>query len=175
MLTGHVAVAMGAHGVARSLPLWLLILAAQLPDWADAALCAAGTRSAVPGMYSHSVAATAILALAAAVIAMGISRDARGSAVVAVVVLLHTVGDYVTGLKPTWPRGPVIGLNLYSVPAMDFVFEAAVLTTGWMVYQLSFPAEQRYSRRLILVLAALLAAQAASDIVLALSPGMKKC
>ena len=175
MLTGHVAVAMGAHGITRSLPLWLLIFAAQLPDWADAALCSAGKRSAVAGMYSHSLASTAILALAAVIIAIWMSRDARDSAIVGVVVLLHTVGDYVTGLKPTWPGGPVIGLNLYSLPAMDFVFEAGVLTFGWMVYQLSFPVEQRYSRRLIVVLAALLAAQAASDIVLALSPGIKKC
>lgn len=175
MLTGHIAVAMGAHGIRRSLPLWALILAAQLPDWADATLCTAGIRSETPGMYSHSVAATLLLALAAAAIALIFSRDARPAAVIAIVVGLHTLGDYVTGLKPSWPGGPMIGLNLYGRPAFDFVFEAAVLLLGWTTWQLSFPEERRYNRRLVLVLLALLAIQAASDIVLALSPGMKKC
>lgn len=175
MLTGHIAVAMGAHGLRRSLPLWVLILAAQLPDWADAALCTAGIRSPTPGMYSHSIAATVLLALAAAAIALIFVRDARSAAVIAIAVGLHTLGDYVTGLKPTWPGGPMIGLNLYGRPALDFVFEAAVLLIGWTVWQLSFPEERRCTRRLMLVLLALLAIQAASDIVLALSPGMRKC
>jgi hypothetical protein len=175
MLTGHIAVAMGAHGLRRSLPLWALILAAQLPDWTDAALCSAGIRSQTPGMYSHSVAATVLLALAAATIAMLVTRDARGATVIAIVVGLHTVGDYVTGLKPTWPGGPIIGLDLYGRPALDFAFEALILFFGWVAWQLSFPGERRYSRRLVFVLLALLAIQAASDIVLALSPGMKKC
>ena len=175
MLTGHVAVAMGAHGLRRSLPLWLLILAAQLPDWTDASLCIAGVRSEIPGMYSHSVAATVLLALFAAITAMILIRDARGAALIALVVVLHTVGDYATGLKPTWPGGPMVGLNLYSRPAFDFAFEAGVLVLGWAAYQISFPPGRRYSRRLVLMLLALLAVQAASDIVLALSPGMKKC
>lgn len=175
MLTGHVAVAMGAHGLRRSLPLWLLIPAAQLPDWADASLCIAGIRSETPGMYSHSIAATLLLALVAAAAAMLFARDARGAALIAMVVALHTLGDYATGLKPTWPGGPMVGLNLYARPGFDFALEAGVLLLGWTAYQRSLPVERRYSRRLVLMLVALLAIQAASDIVLALSPGMKKC
>lgn len=175
MLTGHIAVAMGAHGLRRSMPLWALIIAAQLPDWTDAVLCTAGIRSQATGMYSHSVAATVLLALAAGTMTMLAARDARSAALIAIVVGMHTAGDYVTGLKPTWPGGPTIGLDLYGRPALDFAFEAVVLLLGWIGWQLSFPDERRYSRRLVLVLIALLAIQAASDIVLSLSPGMKKC
>lgn len=69
----------------------------------------------------------------------------------------------------------MIGLQLYSRPLLDFALEAAVILGAWVLYQRSFPPERRYSRDTVLLLAALLIIQAAADIVLSLSPGLRKC
>jgi len=175
MLTGHVAVALGAHGLRSTVPLGLLLIASQLPDWADAALCIGGIRSSTPGLYSHAVLPVAVLAAIAAGAYFVWRRDAAGSVIVAAVVVTHVLGDYVTGLKPAWAGGPVIGLNLYGAPALDFVFEAAVLAAGWILYQRSFPAAKRYSRGVLMVLLSLLLIQAAADIAIFVSPDMSKC
>ena len=175
MLTGHVAVAMGTYGIRRTIPLWLLIIASQLPDWADASVCTLGISSSVPGQYSHSFAAAALLCAIGFAAAYLVSRDAAASLLVPLMVLTHLVGDYVTGYKPSWNGGPMIGLELYSRPALDFVFETVVLVTGWIIYQRSFPRERRYSRDLIAMLVVLIAIQAGGNIVMSLVPGMKKC
>lgn len=175
MLAGHIGVAIAALGIRRTLPLPLLILASQLPDWTDATLCMAGVRSAVPGMFSHSLPAVVLLAVATAVATFAITRDGPGSGLVALVVLSHLAGDYVTGFKPAWPGGPVLGLGLYEWPAMDFAFESIVITAGWFLYRRSFPAERRSSRQVVAVLVTLLAIQFAADVVFWLSPGIKKC
>lgn len=175
MLTGHVAVAIGAHGIRNAIPLWLLIVASQLPDWADVIACTSGMRPPVAGMYSHSFPATASLALLAALVATLMLRDRVSGLVVGVVVVMHTVGDYVTGIKPTVPGGPMIGLQLYSAPAVDFIFETAVITGCWLLYRLSFPPLRRSDRRLLILPATLIAIQAISDIVLALGPSLQKC
>jgi hypothetical protein len=41
------------------------------------------------------------------------------------VVLAHVPADWLTGLKALWLNGPVVGLNLYRWPAVDFVLELA--------------------------------------------------
>lgn len=175
MFAGHIGVAIGALGIRNTVPLWLLIVASQLPDWTDATLCLAGVRPIVPGILSHSIPAVLVLAAAAAVIAYALSRDSAGSGLVALVVASHYVGDYFTGVKPTWPGGPMIGLQLYRQPALDFLLEAAVIGLGWLLYRRSFPAEQRSSRGVIAVLVVLLMIQLAADIVFSISPVLKKC
>ncbi len=175
MLTGHVAIAMGAHGLRSSIPLWLLVLASQLPDWADAAFCTAGLRSGVPGAYSHGFLPIGVLAATAGIAWFGKSGSAAGSVVVAAVMITHALGDYVTGTKPTWPGGPMIGLQLYSKPMLDFLFESAVIAAGWLLYRRSFPPERRDSRPVLMLIVALILIQGAADIILAMSPGLKKC
>ncbi len=175
MLTGHVAIAMGAHGLRSSIPLWLLVLASQLPDWADAAFCTAGVRSAVPGAYSHGFVPIGVLAATAGIAWFVKSRSAAGSLIVAAVVITHALGDFVTGMKPTWPGGPMIGFQLYSKPMLDFLFESAVIAAGWLIYRRSFPSERRHSRYVLLLILTLLLIQGAADIILTMSPGLKKC
>ena len=175
MLAGHVGVAIGALGIRRTVPLWLLIIASQLPDWTDAILCSSGVRSAIPGMFSHSVGAVALMAVVAGIVAFAVSRDAAGSLLVAAVVIAHLLGDFLTGLKPTWPGGPLIGLELYKQPAYDFVVEAAIITAGWFLYRRSLEPAVRYSSRTRQLLFMLIAVQALADIALTLSPGMRKC
>lgn len=175
MVTGHIAVAMGAYGLRRTVPLWLLILASQAPDWADAIVCSSGLRPSVAGMYSHSIAATLVIALLAGIVAGGVSRDPAGAAIAGLVVVLHTAGDYLTGIKPTWPGGPLIGARLYSQPALDFLLEITVLMVCFAFYRKSFPAERRSDPRIYTLPAALILVQAVTDIVLALTPSIEKC
>jgi hypothetical protein len=172
---GHVGFALTAKGFRSSLPLWVLIIASQLPDWADATVCIAGFRSVTPGMYSHSFPAIAILTVLGVAVYLVATRDVIGSGFVAALVVSHALGDYVTGLKPTWQGGPMIGLRLYQHPQWDFVVEAIVILIGWLVYRASLPRERRSTHDVWSLLGVLLALQCLADIVFYLSPGLRKC
>ena len=175
MYAGHIGVALGAHGIRKAIPLWLLIIASQLPDWADAGLCLVNIRPAVPGLYSHSFPAVAILALIAALVYCMMLRDPAGMFIVATVVVSHALLDFLTGTKPTWIGGPVVGLGLYRHPVIDFAIEAMVLIAGWLIYRRSLPEDRRTSPPVLTLLGALLAIQAAADIFFSLAPGLRKC
>ena len=175
MYVGHVGIALGAHGLRRAAPLWFLILASQLPDWTDAAFCLAGIRPSVQGILSHSLPAVAILALVAAAAYAAMMRDPAGMLLVAAVVVSHAAGDYLTGIKPTWNGGPMIGLMLYRKPLIDFVLEAAVILGGWFLYRRSLEPERRAAEPVYTLLAALILIQAGADIVLSFAQGLRKC
>ncbi|MEO5590097.1 MAG: metal-dependent hydrolase [Gemmatimonadaceae bacterium] len=175
MYAGHVGIALGAHGLRRAVPLWLLIIASQLPDWTDAALCLSGIRPEVPGMYSHSLPAVLVLAAIASGAFFAFSRDWEGILLVAAVVLSHVLMDYVTGIKPLWPGGAMIGLQLYHAPAIDFVIETVVVIAGWFLYRPTLDQDRRSTAPVFTLLGALLAAQLAADIFMSLSPGLRKC
>src|SRR5215212_7565625 len=135
MYAGHIGFALGAHGIRKTVPVWLLVIASQLPDWTDAAFCLADVRPSVPGILSHSFPAIGVLALIAASAYALIKRDPAGILLVMAVVASHGLGDYFTGLKPTWSGGPMIGLELYKRPVIDFAIEAGVIVAGWTLYR----------------------------------------
>lgn len=175
MYAGHIGVALGAKGIRRTIPLWILVLASQLPDWSDATLCIAGVRPSVPGMLSHSLPAVAILAAVIALAFYARERDTAGAMIVLAVVLSHAAGDYLTGIKPTWPGGPMIGLELYRRPMADVALESVVIVAGWLLYRRSFPEDRRGTRAMTAIPVALMAVQLAADIVFMLKPGLTKC
>ena len=161
MIAGHFGVAMAARARWSRHPLLVLVIAAIFPDLIDfvtAALHTCGPN----GLYSHSLPA---IAIQSAILGTGVMiwrrSPAAGGMVVAMIVL-HLGADYITGLKVLWAGGPVVGLNLYSHPAWDFVLEALVTFGGWRLLRTS-PARDRWSAA-PMVLAMLLAAQAALDI-----------
>jgi len=175
MYAGHIGIALGAKGLRDSIPLWVLVLATQLPDWTDASLCLAGIRTSIPGMYSHSLPAVAGLMVISSLLYLAVYRDRVGAATVSIVVMTHMLGDYVTGHKPTWPGGPVVGLGMYGVPAVDFAIEALVIGAGWMIYRSSVTDSRRVSLPVNLLPAALIAFQLAAAIAFTISPGLRKC
>jgi hypothetical protein len=175
MYAGHVGVALGAHGIRKAIPLWLLIIASQLPDWTDAAFCLANVRPSPPGLLSHSIPAVAVLALLAALSYAILLRDTAGMLLVAVVVLSHAGGDYLTGLKPTWSGGPMIGLMLYRRPIIDFIIEGGVIVFGWLLYRRSLSPERRNGEPVFTLLATLLVIQGGADVFLSLVSGLRKC
>ncbi len=175
MYAGHVGIALGAKGIRRTVPLWVLVIASQLPDWTDAVTCLAGITNATPGMWSHSFPAIGILSVGAVVAYMAATRDVSGSAFVAAMVVSHALADYITGIKPTWSGGPMIGLQLYRHPAIDFAVEAVVIVVGWLLYQASFPREKRSSPGIFAMVGVLIALQLAVDIVFSMSKSLRKC
>lgn len=126
-------------------------------------------------MLTHSMPAVSILAAVLALAYYATSRDATGMALVAAVVASHAVGDYFTGIKPSWPGGPLIGFQLYKRPVVDFLLEAIVIVAGWLSYRRSFTPDRRSSRGVVLVLAALLIIQLGADIVFITTPRLRKC
>ena len=180
MYAGHIGVALAAKRAWPLVPLWLLVIASELPDWTDAGLCIAGVRTPVYGMMSHSIPAILVLAVTAATLVIVIERphpQVVRTAVVAValMVVLHMVADWLTGLKPTWAGGPMIGLELYRWPVADFLLEALVVILGWLAYRSTLPTRARASRSSSLLLASLVVLQLAADVSFALVPGLKKC
>ena len=127
MYGGHLGVALAGKGFRKTIPLWVLIVATQLPDWTDAAVCSAGVSSPPSEMLSHSIPAIAVLAAVIAALYYAAQRDAVSSMIVATMVVSHMLVDFLTGLKPTWPGGPRIGLQLYQRPVIDFALELSLI------------------------------------------------
>ncbi len=141
MFVGHVGIALALRRAPAAPPLWLLVVAAQLPDWGDALLELYGTRASDPAWGPHGWPLVAIGALGAGVVGTRLARSWRGGALAAVACLSHWCADYITGIKPTWPGGPVnVGLGWYGHPRREFVLESAVALVGILIWRGSLPA-----------------------------------
>ena len=175
MYGGHIGIALAGKGLRPAVPLWLLVLATQLPDWMDAAACSAGNGSPPSGILSHSLPAVAVLGGVLALLYYGVARNSAAAGIVGLVVVSHAFADYATGLKPTWPGGPWIGLELYQRPAIDLAIEAIVILIGWLVYRRSVSEDRRRSAPVTLMVITLLLLQLAASVSFALFPGIRKC
>lgn len=173
MYVGHAGVALGAKRFAPSVALALLVFVTYLPDWVDAALCVTGGyRNAQ--IFSHSIPAVIVLAVLAACTQLG-RNNLRAALVVAAVVISHVLLDYLTGIKPTWPGGPTIGLELYNHPILDLAAETAVIVIGWMLYRSSLAKEPGTLRWSTIMLSMLLLLQVGVDFAKLLLPSINKC
>src|SRR3954465_3683329 len=138
MYIGHVGAALAGKRARRSIGLLVLLVATYAPDWVDTGLCFAGAYNP-QGMLSHSMPAVALLAVVG-FFAYGIlTQDWRAAWVVAAVVVSHMLLDWITGSKPTWPGGPMIGLQLYERPSADFIAEGVVIAIGAVLYAKTLP------------------------------------
>jgi membrane-bound metal-dependent hydrolase YbcI (DUF457 family) len=170
---GHVGAALGGKRLAPAAAMGALVFAAYLPDWVDAALCVTG-RYHDAQMYSHSIPAALVLAFLAAATQFR-RADPRAALVIAAVVVSHILLDYLTGIKPTWPGGPVIGLQIYRYPALDLVTETSVIVAGWMFYRRTLPASNGKWNGSHLMLGILLLMQLGADAGRLLLPSVNKC
>jgi hypothetical protein len=174
MYVGHVGAALAAKRFRRNMGLALLVVATYAPDWVDAGLCLAGKANPIE-MLSHSIPAVAFLALLA-LAGYGIAtRDWKGGAVLAAVVVSHMLLDWITGNKPTWPGGPMIGLELYSHPIADFVVEAVVIGMGGVFYARTLAPRKRPWVDVSVMLTVLLVIQLAIDIAHLMLKTISKC
>lgn len=173
MYVGHLGPALGGKRLAPSVAFGTLVIATYLPDWVDASLCVTG-RYHDAQLYSHSIPAMIVLALIAGATQLR-RADNSAALVVAAVVISHVLLDYLTGIKPTWPGGPSIGLGMYRYPVADFALEAAVIFAGWLLYRGTFQAERGRWNPATVMLISLILMQAGVDAAKILSPSINKC
>ncbi len=171
MYVGHIGVGLGAYSLRNTLPLWLLLIAAQVPDWVDAGFCIANVDRGPYGLYSHGFIPVGIAMLVFGIVAYAITRDPKGAIIVALVVASHWGLDYLTGHKPTWPSGPIVGLDLYSRPVVDVIMESATILVGWLLYRRTLPADLRNHGWTYAMLFTLCALQVLAGAAFALSLG----
>lgn len=174
MYIGHVGAALAAKRVRVSVSLLVLLLAAYAPDWIDTGLCLTGDFSPRE-MLSHSIPAVVVFTVVGFLAYTLITRDRVGGAVVAAVILSHMFLDWITGTKPTWPGGPMIGLQLYAHPIADFFAEGIVITIGALAYARTLPPRRRPWLDLTIMLGALLALQLTIDVARLLLKTLPKC
>ena len=161
MYVGHVAIALAAVRIRRDVPVWVFLLASHWPDWLQLALGAYGAYNAQ--LYSHSVPAVIAGATLFTLVFLRQTGDTRSAVLVAAVYLTHPLLDLVTGEKPLWPGGAIVGANWYDHPAKDFVLELAIIIVAWSIYRSTF-GPRRADARLVVMLVSLIACQAVLDL-----------
>ena len=134
-------------------------------------MCLADVDRGPFGLYSHGVYVVGAMALVLAVVYVIATRDVIGCVIVALMVASHYGLDYFTGIKPTWPGGPLIGLSLYDRPVADLVLEGVTILIGWLLYRRTFPRALRNDKRVYAVLFSLFAFQIAAGVVFFLKMG----
>jgi membrane-bound metal-dependent hydrolase YbcI (DUF457 family) len=171
---GHVGVALASMRVRRTIGLAVLLVATYTPDWVDTGLCVAGVYNP-QGMLSHSIPAVLLFMLVGFAAFAAATRDWKGGLVIAAVILSHIFLDWITGYKPTWPGGPMIGLRLYDHPIADFIVEALVIVAGAMIYGRTLPPRRRPWVDVAIMVGALLALQLTIDVAHLLMKSIPKC
>jgi membrane-bound metal-dependent hydrolase YbcI (DUF457 family) len=174
MYIGHVGVALGAKRLRPGIGLLVLLVATYTPDWVDAGLCVTGVYNP-DGVLSHSIPAIAVLTLSGFTLYGIKTRDWPSAAIVATVIVSHMLLDWLTGNKPTWPGGTMIGLRLYERPVVDFFLEGVVIAVGSVLYGRTLPPRQRPWIDVAIMCGALLALQLAIDIAHLMMKSLPKC
>lgn len=174
MYIGHVGVALAAKRARPGIALLVLLVATYAPDWVDSGLCLVGVYNP-DGLLSHSVPAVVLLALLGFALYGFKTRAWTDAAVVASVIASHMLLDWITGNKPTWPGGTMIGLRLYDRPIADFVVEGVLIVIGVALYARTLPPRRQPWIDSSLMLGALLAMQLAIDIAHAMMDSLPKC
>jgi len=174
MYIGHVGAALAAKRARASIGLLVLLLATYTPDWVGTGLCLAGQYNP-NGILSHSIPAILLFAVAGFAVYGALTRDWAGALLVAAVICSHYLLDLITGYKPTWGGGPMIGLRLYDRPILDFIAEGAVILTGAILYGKTLPPRDRPWADLGLMVGGLLALQLSIDVAHLLMRTLPKC
>ena len=174
MYIGHVGAALAAKRVRTSIGLLVLLIATYAPDWIDTGLCLAGAYNP-QGMLSHSIPAIALISALGFAAYATATRDWRAALVVAGLILSHMFLDWITGYKPTWSGGPMIGLRFYDHPIADFIAESAVIVIGALLYARTLPPRKRPWIDVSAMLGALLLLQLGVDIARMLMKTLPKC
>jgi hypothetical protein len=130
VITGHLGIAAAVRSRWPGVSLLWLVPVSIAPDLLDVGYALTGICSPY-GLYSHTVHAAALTgAVLGGAAFLGTGSRMTGL-LTALVVLAHLPLDLVTGHKIFWPGGPLLGLNLYRQPLLDFAVEVPILLAGW--------------------------------------------
>lgn len=157
MFLGHYALALGAKRVTPRTSLGVLFAAAQLPDLLWPLFLILGWERIGPGTsgflsisftyypWSHSLLLVVGWSVLAALFYFAITRDLRGSSIVALLGVSHWVLDYVTHLPdlPLYPGGPLVGLGLWKSTTATVVIEGLMWIAGIAMYVKATRARDR--------------------------------
>jgi len=174
MYIGHVGAALAAKPGRASVALVVLLVATYTPDWVDAGLCIAGIYNP-DGVLSHSVPVIMLFAVVGFAAYALTTRDLTGGVLVAGVIASHVLLDWITGHKPTWPGGQMIGLGLYAHPIADLFVEGVVMVCGALLYGSTLPRRDRVRMDVSIMIGALLALQLGIDVAQMLFKTLPKC
>jgi hypothetical protein len=122
------------------IPMALLVPVAFAPDWIEWCFDPTGHRNRE---ISHSIVSIGIGAMIAALAYLLATRNRVDAGVVWLTYASHWPADFITGLKPTWPGGPMVGLFLYKQPIVDTIVESLIVLACWLVYRASLPRASR--------------------------------
>ena len=172
MFIGHFGVALAAKRLAPKTSLTLLVFAAEFLDliWPIFLLLGFEHVRVVPGItrvqpldfydypFSHSLTMVLRWALAMGLIYFLVRRYARGTWVVAALVLSHWVLDFISHRPdlPLWPDGPKVGLGLWNSWAASISVEVMLFGAGIWLYLSATRARDRVGSWAIWSLIALL-------------------
>ena len=163
MYAGHAAVALALRAREPRLPILPLAIAAFGPDWLELLFMIPGKREGT-ALFTHSIPAVLIGGGLAAALYSATRRP--GGWTIFLAWLLHWPADLLTGRKPILFREPLIGLDLYKIPAVDFALESVVVVIGCALYSRAFPPRGELRRVVVILGASLIAMQAAVDVAL---------
>ena len=130
MITGHLGIAAAARSCRPALSLFWLVPVSIAPDLLDVGYALFGICSPY-GLYSHTVHAAVLTGAVLGGVAFLATGSRMAGLITALVVLAHLPLDLVTGHKIFWPGGPLIGLDVYRRPLLDFALEVPILVAGW--------------------------------------------
>ena len=130
MITGHLGIAAAARGRWPVASLLWLVPVSIAPDLLDVGYALTGICSPY-GLYSHTVHAAVLTAAVLGGAAFLATSSYAAGLLTAALVVAHLPLDFVTGHKIFWPGGPLIGLDLYERPLLDFAVEVPILLGGW--------------------------------------------
>ena len=140
MYAGHAALALVAKSKRPTIALALLIPVAFAPDWLKVIVAFLGHPNR---QLTHSLVSVGLGATLVALAYYASTRSSTDAAVLWLTYASHWPADYVTGIKPTWPGGPDVGLLMYGVQYADVTIESALVVVCWLIYRRSLPPESR--------------------------------
>jgi len=174
MLAGHYAAAFVAKGAEPKLPLWLLLLAAQLVDILWAVLVLTGAERAsldfeLPSNplvaeympYTHSLLGGAVCASLFGLLVWRWLGSGRCAVLAALVVLAHWFFDLPMHRPDLTLYGtdPRLGLQLWNYPLLAHSVELALLLAAFLLYWWWARPRQGQARAALIVLSVLLIVQ----------------
>lgn len=173
MFIGHLGMALAAKRAAPSVSLGVAVAAATWIDlvWPLFVLAGLERVEIAPGVtaltpldfvhypYTHSLAAVLGWSVAAGLVYAAFRREWRGALVVGALVTSHWVLDFLTHRPdlPLWPGGPLVGLGLWNLPAVEILLESALFFGGVALYLTATRPLDRVGRWALVALVAFVA------------------
>lgn len=145
----HLAVGLASKRLAPRVPLLILVICAWTIDIVFGVFWLAGLEEVgQPSPWSHGLFMSVIWSTAAALIAALLSRSARTSLFIGLLVFSHWVVDFITqpmgflypgsfGPPLLFKGSPTVGLGLYNTAAGTYVGEYGTLAAGLVIYGLA--------------------------------------